>query len=69
MSEPTVNVLAVLRRHRDACPMEGNCDWCAELDGVIAALAALFDRAEYLCRTGQGMIAFRAALAQSGGAP
>ncbi|WP_206413838.1 hypothetical protein [Lysobacter enzymogenes] len=39
MSEPTV---AVLRRHRTTCPVQ-DCEWCAELDCVIAAVAELIE--------------------------
>ncbi|QQP96513.1 hypothetical protein [Lysobacter enzymogenes] len=44
MSEPTVDVLGVLRKHRADCGILG-CDWCAELDGVIAAVAELIEAA------------------------
>lgn len=42
MSEPTVDVVAVLKKHRADCGIPG-CDWCHELDGVIAAMAELIE--------------------------
>jgi len=40
-----VDVLAVLRRHREDCGIQG-CEWCQELDGVIAAVAELIEVAK-----------------------
>lgn len=69
MKEDKVDLLDVL----DSAADEMNCQcghpMCskqkerARILKARAALAELLDRAEYLCRTGNGMIAFRSALA------
>ena len=41
--------------------------WMAEALQEVG-VSDLIERGEYLCRTGEGMIAFRAALARVGGA-
>lgn len=44
---------------------------CDRLNGYAearSAVAELIERAEYVCRTGEGMLALRAALARVGGA-
>lgn len=42
-SGEAVDVLAILRNHRSTCGIQ-DCDWCVELDSVIAAVAALIAR-------------------------
>lgn len=55
-----VDVLATLRDHRATCGQQG-CEWCEELDGVIAAVAELVEAARTVNRvadwcTGDGSV-------------
>lgn len=68
--ESEVDVLAVMedaarRTYVNAETQEDN-DASDALLKARAAVAEVFERAEYLCRTGEGMIAFRTALRNAG---
>ena len=60
-----IDVLAVMDAEIAALHSEGGAGVAVHaLTEARAAMAALIERADYLCRTGEGMIAFRAALAR-----
>lgn len=59
-----VDVLAVMDGAAEVMGRDGYSAIPNDLIEARAAVAEFIKRAEYLCRTGEGMIAFRAALAR-----